>query len=181
MNMLTTGLSLGGNRPIFEGLKKLNIHDLQATHPAIQFHTYWNKLLECNPSGIIERGRFNPMAVPKLLPWISVLERTSDTDHEFQYRLAGSEVVNLLGEDPKGRLFGYSLPKTTRKLYEEYLLQTYSLQQAIFLTGKFQMPNGNTRHLELGIFPISSDGKSLDQIISITTPQIRYPQFQSKH
>jgi len=65
--------------------------------------TFWAYAAGCRGErGLPERRRFDPMAVPRLLPHLWILEITGDGSR-LRYRLAGSAMVDALGFDPTGR------------------------------------------------------------------------------
>jgi hypothetical protein len=66
-----------------------------------ELHRYW---LSIRPARgrLPGRRHFDPVAVPRLLPWIFLLD-VERAPLRFRYRLVGSEEVAALGCDPTGR------------------------------------------------------------------------------
>lgn len=72
-------------------------------HPASRFLAYWHK--QRNAAGLLERDRFDPMAVAALLPWLMVIDAaTIDHVMRFRVRLQGTGAVLAEGEKTVGEV-----------------------------------------------------------------------------
>ena len=69
----------------------------ELAEPAISLWLYWNALPKID--GVPLKSSFNPMAVPRLLPELSIVEQRGVV---WFIRLAGMEVVSQIGMDPTG-------------------------------------------------------------------------------
>jgi hypothetical protein len=64
---------------------------------------FWEYVAGCRGAGgLPDRGRFDPMGIPRLLPYLWILEVEGDGTR-LRYRLAGSAMVDALDFDPTGQ------------------------------------------------------------------------------
>lgn len=84
---------------------------------ARQFMEYWNSLPK---AGVLpDRSDFNPTAIYKLMPAITILEIVSPDRVEM--RLVGTDLVERMGIDPTGRNYLDSIAPAARLPYLEML------------------------------------------------------------
>jgi hypothetical protein len=66
-----------------------------------EIFTYWNTLREARPAP--SRSQINPVAIPKVLPDIFLLDADKSGEHIF--RLAGTRLCGLFGRELRGASF----------------------------------------------------------------------------
>ncbi len=91
---------------------------------------YWNSL---RPSHYLIplKSSFSPVAIPKALPFLQVVEKRSE-DGEFVYRLIGTRLVRERGFDPTGMLVRDGFYGTSvARVIEDYAL-TIDEKQPLF-------------------------------------------------
>lgn len=73
-----------------------------AKREPIALFDYW--LEKCGPQSALSRNRFEPMDIPKLLPYLFLLDYEASTD-TLRYRLIGTFIGSIL----KGEIIGKTL------------------------------------------------------------------------
>lgn len=64
-------------------------------------YAYWRARRGERP--MADRSDIDPVDIPRHLPFISLIERLPGTWENFRYRLVGSELVAMIGQDMTGR------------------------------------------------------------------------------
>ena len=149
-------------------LTYLTIEDIDGTHPAGAFTTYWNSL----NSGIIpDRGQFTPQAIPKLLRWLMMFRRElNDNNDEYLLYLQGNSAAELTHGSLQGQYL-HDFTATgcfdTRRDVMRAVLQTKQPAYACIHVG------GNRSEFKtsvtVGAFPMT-DGDKQPQVVMVPAP-----------
>lgn len=166
---------------IAETLNLIPFEDVDPAHPVRIFHNHWRA--EKDAHGVFCRRSFNPARFPKLLPWVILVVKEAvtadaprqqdwaqDRDYRFRYRLCGTEYRQLVGRDVTGQTVG-SL-QTPEQAEISYLGLEACLDSNQALAAAVDMPLEGREFLKIirAGFPMSSDGKTLDQVLMIVAP-----------
>lgn len=127
-------------------------------------HRYWSSLASGRPP---ERALIDPAAMIPLLPWLYIVEFTSDPFRVF-YRLTGTSIDSWNGFNITGRyLDEFKDTDMTGSL--AYLEQAYlrCRQTGQVFMGSYSWPSiqGNPMNVSVGIFPLSVDGAIRQAIV----------------
>lgn len=166
---------------VLDKLGLLPFEEVDERHPARLFHTHW--LAERNQNGVFLRSSVNPARFPKLLPWVVMIIKEpltaeeprqqaclTDRDYRFRYRLCGTEYGHLVGRDLTG------LPVGRMQSPEDSVMTYRSVEICLdtneAYVGATNMPLADRSFIKIirAAFPISSDGKTPDQVLSVVAP-----------
>ena len=133
-----------------------------------QLFDYWRSKVQAGR--LPARKDIDPVDIPALLPWLTVIEVDwSQGSARFRIRLVGTGVVNRFGRDATGLWFEDVYESDVYRSQMDYYTQVVtsgmpSLTQPIPPIREREFIK--CRRL---VVPLSSDGKRVDQIISILT------------
>ncbi|UTW55651.1 PAS domain-containing protein [Kordiimonas sp. SCSIO 12610] len=168
MSRPSKNLFVESNKLIRGPLTKLNSSDIEELHPVSEFYRHWHNIK--NDSALLNREKFSPMAIPRVLPWIIVFDHEGNTTNNFSYRLAGEEIIGLIGADPTGKFFGYELLDAERHNQEKYLLEVCETRLPVILRAEFTPPGRQEQSIIIGLFPLSLNGEKVDQVYTVLAP-----------
>lgn len=166
---------------VFEKLGRIPFEDVPESHPVRLFHSYWEN--ELTDNGVFPRQSLNPARLPKLLPWVVMVTKEplapkesrqqshlNDRDFRFRYRLCGTEYGHMVGRDltgmPVGRMQSPEDALTTYKSIE------VCLENNLAYVGETKMPLADRSFIKIirSVFPMSTDGSSIDLALSVVAP-----------
>lgn len=145
----------------------------KARHPVISsFLTYYRSIhpIDALPA----RSRFNPMAIPRLLPNLVLVEveypQGRDAPARFRVKVAGETVVNALGMAMHGRYMDEIANRS-----EPTMRFPIATRQTVIETGRLAYHYGRPRvrfpldfaNIEALHCPLAEDGVTIDQIVSV--------------
>jgi hypothetical protein len=128
-----------------------------------QLHEYWN--LCCGNRAMPRRADIDPADIPHLLPKIFLVDIEPAT-FRVRYRVVGTDAVEWQGRD----FTGYYLDEVRFNKPDEILALYRSAAEGkvpAFRSTTWPTPNGITRAVETGVFPLSEDGAHVTQCIAI--------------
>jgi len=132
-----------------------------------ELHHYWRAIKppEWRMPG---RRQFDPVAVPKLLPWLRLYDVQRDP-LRFRYRLIGTELVRFMGHDPTGKWVDEMFPGVVGS-YEYQVLETVAGGQFKAYSRGAPIRVVSKDHLvaERLTLPLAQDGGHVDMVIAIT-------------
>jgi len=134
-----------------------------------QLFDYWRSLVR-TPGVLPGRAEFDPAQVPKLLPYLWMLD-VHRAPLRFRYRLVGTAHTTATGRDYTGQWMDEAHP--ARRLQESPL---YPELHAVVEEGRAAFRSGPpTIHLdrdyirlETLLLPLAADGKTVDVVLGIT-------------
>ena len=131
-------------------------------HPKLQrLLRYWNEKRDDRP--MPARGDIDPFDFPDLLPHVFLVDVSYDP-LVFRFRLAGTEVNKLLGEEITGKtteeIKAERLRPVLRKAYENVVRS----RQPAAATRTYE---GHNRYLVYArlLLPLSADGEVIDMLL----------------
>ncbi|PCJ69637.1 MAG: hypothetical protein COA62_08940 [Rhodobiaceae bacterium] len=117
---------------------------------------YW---LSLNDGRLPDYKLWDPIAVPKLMPWCTIVERGGETG--FQLRFAGTAVCDFYGEEMTGQAIGGRMDEQARAYYFDGLEEVLTRPCACFMTMQARSKNGRDCLFESLSLPLANaDGKS---------------------
>ncbi len=132
------------------------------------FHEYWRSIRRGRP--FPSRADFDPIDIPYLMPFVSLVDVRNGTQPRFVYRLAGTKLVDLLKREVTWHPVGYGVKPEQL----EFVLQRYSIVAdtgaGIFQRDRMQEQSNDYTGIERLMLPLGSDGMHVDMIFSIVIP-----------
>jgi hypothetical protein len=140
-------------------------------HPITQeIFTYWNTLREARPAPL--RSQINPIAIPKVLPDIFLLDSDSGGNHIF--RLAGTRLCALFGRELRGCDFADLWHSYGEHNIHDLLNSVVDEQAAVVAGADGMSTQDHLCRLELILLPLKSTEVTKTRIIGClsasTTP-----------
>ncbi len=143
-----------------------------------QIHDYW---LSIHPGkGLPAREDLDPVDVPSLLPnlWLANVEHNP---LRFRYRLIGSEIVHVLGDDLTGRYFD--------ECFDNFVgSRPYATLVEMCMTGRPAWRRGaavltrkdyRVREMERIFLPFATDGVTVDLFLALSVYRTEEESVQS--
>jgi hypothetical protein len=134
-------------------------------HPVSRFHKFWHDNLDAE--GFYNRSSFNPMRLPSLIPWMTILDAPEETGGSFTYRLCGTGFTELTGVEMTGKTVGDGmLPDYAKILIKE--LQTCIADNEPKYS-KLHVPIEGREFISVlrGAFPVRGTSGRIDQVLVI--------------
>jgi hypothetical protein len=107
-----------------------------------------------------------PGDIKPLLPYIMVLEVLADP-FDIRYRIVGSAVVEAYGWDFTGETLRLPEPVAETEAWVEILGQLVARRGPCFAQYRVALDLNDTFIVDAGVFPLSSDGASVDRLIAL--------------
>ena len=147
-------------------------------HPSTQeIFTYWNTLREARPAPL--RSQINPVAIPKVLPDIFLLDCIEDDQHLI--RLAGTRLCTLFGKELRGQSFN-SLWNEFGEHHIDDLLRTVVDEHAAVVAGaEGYSSSEHLCRLELILLPLRTNDGSPTRVIGCLSPSTLPLWFSVQH
>jgi hypothetical protein len=124
----------------------------QAIHPA---------------QGLPGRQHFDPLQVPRLLPWIWLVDINRDP-LRFKFRLYGTQHIVPSGGDHTGKWIDEAYPNfVASDVYADYVLVAEKGVPS-YRKGHASYHAPDYKELERVMLPLAGDGRTVDMIMAIT-------------
>jgi photoactive yellow protein len=138
--------------PIF--MHKIRFAQLRAAYE------YW-LTRSAGGSRIPDKSGFDPIEMRSFLPNVILVDRERVTGR-FRYRLAGTQICEVYGFDPKGRY----VDEVLRGEYRDYLLDVYRRvadeNVCVYCESHLTVEDRIEKHVERIICPITTNGVEVD-------------------
>ena len=132
---------------------------------ATLFLRYWGGLPRRGGSDLPSRCDFEPAAVTRLLPRISIVEAR----HEgFRVRLVGTELVARLGRDPTRRYLAEIAGGEYLDFLERLMRAVIGKRGAILSATEYGAGALRQATLRRASVPLSTNGADVDQVMTLT-------------
>ncbi|WP_374307874.1 PAS domain-containing protein [Dongia sp.] len=130
-----------------------------------QLYTYWRG--KCRGGSLPSRADIDPTEIPRLLPYLTIVEVVPD-NRRYVYRLVGTKEVEIRGQDPTGKsvaeaYYGPSIEEA----YASYD-RTILAAQPHYDDSPFVGPGGRYNDDEMLFLPLSDDGQNVTRILVIS-------------
>jgi hypothetical protein len=144
----------------------LDLDDIPEVHPVKRFDKFWRSNL--NDAGLFERASFKVGVCYPVLPWVVILEpERSSTDIDFIYRLCGTGFTSLVGQEFTGEKLGVIMPANAKAEMKAGLTKSLLSGKPKFTSADLPIEERKFIHVLRGVFPVSSDGETIDQLFTI--------------
>jgi hypothetical protein len=122
------------------------------------------------------RSKIDPSEISiALLPWLFMVDvKNNDGALDYQYRLAGTSNVQLVGRDPTGKLASSIFGEDERAFMMDTFDITVREKQPTFWHAAVPHDQHQFVTVYRGIFPLSTDGLNVDILIAAAVPE-RWP------
>lgn len=129
-----------------------------------QLYTYWRG--KCRDGRLPSRADIDPTEIPRLLPYLTIVEAVPD-ERRYVYRLVGTKEVEIRGQDPTGKsvaeaYYGPSIEDA----YASY--DRAIAGQPFYDDSPFSGPDGRYNDDEMLFLPLSDDGKKVTRVLVIS-------------
>lgn len=129
-------------------------------------YDYWRAIHRCVDS-LPRRADFDPLDVPKLLPWIWLTDVYRDPIR-FRYRLFGTRHCDAMGADYTGQWLDEAFPDFPGEPgYADYL-QVAEQRRPSYRKGPAQYHVPNYRTIERILLPMVDDDDAVNMLLALT-------------
>lgn len=142
------------------------VSDLLLSDRARQLFSYWNSLPKINL--VPDRKDFNPAAIHKLMPIVSILELVSPA--RVEVRLVGTDLVDRIGAEITGGNYLESLEPELRPAYLQILNTQISHPCGRRTVLKTREESGILSSVEVLSLPLTHEGTGNPLILSCFEP-----------
>lgn len=142
-------------------------------HPVYHFFYAWEAMRA--QRSVPPRAAFDPVQVPELLPYIAILDWQRETEGlAYRYRLVGTEVVTMLGQDPTGR---YVRDLVAPERFEERraaYATAIGERRPVFTSRSVPVRDREFIRVHTGLFPFDEQpGGNVFQLFLVAAPRDR--------
>lgn len=126
---------------------------------------YWQTIHPA--TGLPGRQHFDPLDVPRLLPWLVLADVTREP-LRFRYRLIGTVHVDSLGFNPTGRWFDEVHPNFAETSACREFVAIVERGEPVHYRGPLTfVTTKDYLEIERLTVPLARDGKTVDMLLSI--------------
>lgn len=139
-------------------------------HPKIQrLFDYWQDTR--GDREIPRRADIDPLKIPDLLPYIFLIDVPADRN-PLVYRLVGTAVVSLFGQEMTGQPFGAgTLPRYRAEVLQRYR-RIIAARRPFFQYAQLRDLTNDFTHVERLILPLS-DGGRVNMLLGMTVERAK--------
>lgn len=133
----------------------------------VELYRYW---LSIHPARGVLPGRqhFDPVVVPKLLPWLWLVEFERQP-LRFRYRLMGTEHVAALGRDATGKWLDEAHPRfTASSAYSQFVAAAEHGEIGFCKGSSVNHSKDSWMSAERLVLPLGRNGHDVDLLLGIT-------------
>jgi hypothetical protein len=136
----------------------------QASDNIRQLYRYWRS--KCRGTDLPRRADIDPIDIPKLLPYLTIVEVVPD-DRRFVYRLVGTQEVEIRGNDPTGKSVAEAYYGPSVEDAHSFYSQAAETGRPVYDNSPFTGADGRYTDDELLFLPLSEDGTTVSRILVI--------------
>lgn len=133
----------------------------------VELYRYW---LSIHPARGVLPGRqhLDPVAVPKLLPWLWLVEFERQP-LRFRYRLMGTEHVAALGRDATGKWLDEVHPRfKSSSGYSQFIAAAEHGEVGFHKGSRINHRKDSCMSTERLVLPLGRNGRDVDLLLGIT-------------
>lgn len=167
LSMIAPARRIGaGELPMQDVMISRALTDARMRSPIVrEAYRYWRgkKRGDRLPS----RADIDPVEIPRLLPNISLVEREAGSGR-YRYRLLGSALVELLGQEATGRYLDEIYPDFDRSESRRYRDQVFEMGKPSHRIGRpsLRFPKDFIT-VERLYLPLAEDGRRVDMVMGV--------------
>jgi hypothetical protein len=128
-------------------------------------YLYWRG--KCHDGRLPRRADIDPIEIPKLLPYLTMVEVVDD-ERRFVYRLVGTKEVDIRGQDPTGKSVGEAYYGPSIEDAYSFYSRCATSGQPVYDETPFVGPDGRYCDDELLFLPLTDDGNKVTRILVIS-------------
>ncbi len=139
-------------------LHEISRSKIPSLHPVDQYTEYFTSLKD--HEGVLRRSDYDPLDIPKLLPWLMVLDETHFRGAALhRFRFVGTRLCEILGKDLTGRSLNESIPSAELDYRLSEFDEVRSQRKQIYGRGGVPLPGREFVEIIRGVFPVARDGE----------------------
>lgn len=141
-------------------------HDVERCKSALirRLHVYWDA--KRGDRAIPSRADLDPAELKDLLPFILIADLTGEP-LRVRYRLVGTKVAAASGIELTGRYLDELVPSDEENEWQSFYTRMHREARPLFGSAIVPRLDGERFSYEFGLFPLTTDGISVGQCISI--------------
>jgi len=142
------------------------LSSIPLNHPVRQFRDYWVSIK--NEAGPVCRKDLSLREISKILPWVMILDIEEEAS-DFIYRLAGTEIVQMIGFEPTGSLLDDVLNEQHYAERKALYQRVANTLEPIYYASSVPVKNRTFQKVYSGVFPVTSERGP--QLFLVTGPR----------
>lgn len=153
-------------RTNFRELPHIAFADVPARHPVgvmLRHWSDWGGDRQC-----IGWTTFDPIAFPKLLPWVLLLR--PEEDGCLRYAVSGGKCDRMFGIRYQGKVFGEGLPPEAVAARREEFDIAVNERRALLSRVKIPLEGKDHTEIYRGVFPFLSEHGALERLLVLAAP-----------
>ena len=125
---------------------------------------YWRA--KCRASHPPRRTDIDPVEIPKLLPYMTIVEVVPDA-RRYVYRLVGTQEVEIRGNDPTGKSVAEAYYGPSQDEAHMFYDQVVATGLPVYDDSPYVGQDGRYNDEEMLFLPLSEDGTAVSRILLI--------------
>ena len=135
----------------------------------VELHRYWRGKFV--GSRMPSRGSIDPIEIPKLLPWVFLMD-VGQSPLSFRYRLIGTGIVGFLGRDYTGRAVDQASYGARADRMQAIFRSAVDRRDVTAVRGRlFYVPSKSFLQFCWTMMPLSTDGHAIDMLLCGYSPE----------
>lgn len=130
-----------------------------------QLYSYW--CTRCQNGRLPRRADIDPADIPRLLPYLTIVEVVPD-QRRYVYRLVGTKEVEIRGRDPTGKSVAEAFYGPSVEEAHVFYDQAVATARPVYDDSPFIGPDGRYNDDEMLFLPLSDDGQTVTRILLIS-------------
>ena len=128
---------------------------------SINLYKYWNGLRGNRRAPT--RSSIDPAHIRALLPSLFILEKTEDD--EILFRLAGTQICTLFGQEFRGHAFMEAWDWKSGDRINDLVNHVLDTGNPVVMSARAMQPDQNWADIEVIVLPLASDLHNVDRLI----------------
>ena len=130
-----------------------------------ELYLYWRG--KCRDGRLPRRTDIDPLDIPRLLPYLTIVEVVED-ERRYVYRLVGTKEVEIRGQDPTGKSVAEAYYGPSVEEAHGFYNEVVATAQPVYDDSPFVGPDGRYNDDELLFLPLAEDGHKVSRILLIS-------------
>jgi hypothetical protein len=137
----------------------------RASNNVRELYLYWHG--KCRGGRLPRRTDIDPLDIPRLLPYLTIVEVVKD-ERRYVYRLVGTKEVEIRGQDPTGKSVAEAYYGPSVDEAHMFYDQAVVTAGPVYDDSPFIGPEGRYNDDEMLFLPLSDDGARVTRILLIS-------------